>query len=98
MKRLTTLLVLAAMMSSLTGCCCWWPWSGNGNGCGSPCGPTGGCSPYGGAQPYVPQGTSSYQTYDSVTGLPVSTTTAYQPVVVAPAVSLGPLEALPTYR
>jgi len=94
MKRLTTMLALAAMMSSLTGCCCWWPWYGNQCGYGGgACGPAG-CAPgYG-----TPAGTTSYQTYDSVTGLPLSTTTAYQPLVVAPAVSLGPLEALPTYR
>lgn len=98
MKRLTTLLALATMMSSLTGCCCW-PWYGNNCGYGGgACGPNG-CSPYGGAPAYVqPGGTTSYQTYDSVTGLPVSTTTAYQPAMVAPAVSLGPLEALPTWR
>ncbi|MBM3971864.1 MAG: hypothetical protein FJ302_18685 [Planctomycetes bacterium] len=105
MKRLTTMLALAAMMSSLTGCCCWWPWNGYGYGssCGtSPCGPAG-CAP-GFSSPYTTPGTTytpgatTYQTYDSVTGLPLSTTTAYQPVVVAPAVSLGPLEALPTYR
>lgn len=94
MKRVTTMLVLAAMMSSLTGCCCWWPWHGCG-GYGNSCGT--GCAPGYGAPAYVPQGTT-YQTYDSVTGLPVSTTTAYQPAAVAPAVSLGPLEALPTYR
>lgn len=98
MKRLITMLALAAMMSSLTGCCCWWPWNGCGGGYGSSCGPAG-CAPGYGAPPsYVPQGTTNYQTYDSVTGLPLSTTTAYQPVMVAPAVSLGPLEALPTYR
>ncbi|GDY09352.1 MAG: hypothetical protein DWI21_00060 [Planctomycetota bacterium] len=95
MKRLTTMLALAAMMSSLTGCCCWWPWYGN-NG-GGACGPAG-CAPGYGAPAYAPQGTTSYQTYDAVTGLPLSTTTAYQPAIVAPAVSLGPLEALPTYR
>lgn len=92
MKRLATMLVLASMMSSLTGCCCWWPWYGYGNSCG----PTG-CPPYG-APSYAPQSTTSYQTYDAVTGLPISTTTAYQPAIVAPTVSLGPLEALPTYR
>ncbi len=94
MKRLTTMLALAAMMSSLTGCCCW-PWTGCGTG--SPWGSTG-CAPGYGTPAYVPQGTMNYQTYDSVTGLPLSITTAYQPVVVAPVVSLGPLEALPTYR
>ena len=104
MKRLTTMLALAAMMSSLTGCCCWWPWSGCGSGGygGGACGPTGcgpaGCPPGYGAPAYAPQGTTSYQTYDQVTGLPLSTTTAYQPAYAAPAVSLGPLEALPTYR
>lgn len=98
MKRLTTMLALAAMMSSLTGCCCWWPWTGCGTGgYGGACGPAG-CAPGYGAPSYAPQGTTNYQTYDSVTGLPLSTTTAYQPVIVAPAVSLGPLEALPTYR
>jgi hypothetical protein len=96
MKRLLTLLALVAMMSSLTGCCCWWPW--NGYGYGSSCGPAG-CAPGFGTpgQVYTPN-TTLYQTYDSVTGLPISTTTAYQPAIVAPAVSLGPLEALPTYR
>lgn len=100
MKRLTTMLALAAMMSSLTGCCCWWPWSGCGSGGyggGGACGPAG-CAPGYGAPAYAPQGTTSYQTYDQVTGLPLSTTTAYQPSYAAPAVSLGPLEALPTYR
>ncbi len=102
MKRLLTLLALTTMLSSLTGCCCWWHWNcgsgGYGNSCGqSPCGPAG-CAPGYGAPSYAPAGTTSYQTYDSVTGLPVSTTTAYQPAVIAPAVSLGPLEALPTYR
>lgn len=100
MKRLITMLALAAMMSSLTGCCCWWPWNGcgTGGGFGNSCGPAG-CAPNYGApgQVYTPA-TTSYQTYDQVTGLPISTTTAYQPVIVAPAVSLGPLEALPTYR
>lgn len=100
MKRLTTMLALAAMMSSLTGCCCWWPWYGNqcGGGYGGACGPAG-CAPGYGTpgQVYTPS-TTSYQTYDQVTGLPISTTTAYQPAIVAPAVSLGPLEALPTYR
>ncbi|MFM9966102.1 MAG: hypothetical protein ACKV2Q_33390 [Planctomycetaceae bacterium] len=94
MKRLLTMLALATMMSSLTGCCCWWPWSGG--GFGSSCGPNG-CSPYG-AQPFAQPGTTSYQSYDAVTGLPVSTTTAYQPVMAAPVVSLGPLEALPTFH
>lgn len=101
MKRLITMLALAAMMSSLTGCCCWWPWYGNqcggGGFGGGACGPAG-CAPGYGAPAYAPQGTTSYQTYDAVTGLPLSTTTAYQPAVIAPAVSLGPLEALPTYR
>jgi hypothetical protein len=92
MKSLTTMLALAALLLSLTGCCCWNPCGGYGYG--SPCGPSG-CSPYG--TPTLMPGTTSYQSYDAVTGLPVSTT-AYQPVVAAPAVSLGPLEALPTYR
>ena len=96
MKRLTTMLALAAMMSSLTGCC-WWPWNACGGGYGNSCGPAG-CAPGYGPPAYAPAGQTSYQTYDSVTGLPLSTTTAYQPVMVAPAVSLGPLEALPTYR
>lgn len=94
MKRLTTLLASVALLSSLTGCCCLWPWygAGYGGGCNT------GCQPSFGAPPaYVPpQG--SYQSYDAVTGLPVTTATAYQPVIAAPAVTLGPMEALPTYR
>jgi hypothetical protein len=92
MKSLTTMLAFAAMLLSLTGCCCWNP-CGYGYGFGSPCGPSG-CSPYGAP---AMQPTTTYQGYDALTGLPISTT-AYQPVVTAPAVSLGPLEALPTYR
>ncbi len=94
MKRLS-LLATAALLSSLSGCCCGWPCGPCGGGGGGGCGP-GGCQ-YGapaGAPAYAPQG--MYQTYDSVTGLPVPTTTAYAPT--APAVSLGPMEALPTYR
>ena len=98
MKRLTTLLMATALLSSVPGCCCLAPWFGCGsNGCNTGCNT--GCAPgYGGGQPVmVPQGTN-YQSYDAVTGLPLQTTTAYQPVVGAPVVSLGPLEALPTYR
>ena len=97
MKRLTTLLLTAALLSSLPGCCCLAPWFGNGGGCNTGCNT--GCAPgFGGGQPVmVPQGTT-YQSYDSVTGLPLPMTTAYQPVVGVPVVSLGPLEALPTYR
>ncbi len=90
MKRLSALVAMAVMMSSLTGCCCLTPWFGSpcgGNGCNYPS--------YG--QPMVPQGTT-YQSYDSVTGLPMQTTTAYQPMIAAPMVAIGPLEALPTYR
>ena len=98
MKRITSLLMAAALLSSSTGCCCLAPLFG---GCGTPCntGCNTGCAPgYGGGQQMmVPQGTT-YQSYDAVTGLPLPTTTAYQPMVGVPAVSLGPLEALPTYR
>ena len=88
MKRIITLLAAAALLSSLPGCCCLWP-----HGCGSGCNPCNtGCG-VGGQPVYVPQGTQ--QSYDAVTGVPVPTTTAFQP---APAMSLGPLEALPTYR
>jgi hypothetical protein len=91
MKRLTTLLAVAAMLSSLTGCCCLCP--SYGNACNPGCGPV---FP-GGGPVYTPQG--AYQSYDAVTGLQLPTTTAYQPVAVtAPVISLGPLEALPTYR
>lgn len=101
MKQLTTLLASVALLSSLTGCCCLWPLF---NGCGTGCGTGGGgygcnngCQPGFSAPPaYAPQGT--YQSYDSVTGLPVTNATAYQPVMAAPAVTLGPMEALPTYR
>ena len=93
MKRLTLLLTTAALLSALPGCCCLWPWHGCGNSCNNGCG--NGCAPgFGGGPAYVPQSTN-YQTYDAVSGLPASTTMAYQP---APAVSLGPMEALPTYR
>ena len=92
MKRIITLLAAAALLSSLPGCCCLWP---HGNPC-SPCNPCNtGCG-VGGQSVYVPQ--STHQSYDAVTGVPVPTTTAYQPVMTAPALSLGPLEALPTYR
>ncbi len=95
MKRLTTLLAVAAMLSSLTGCCCLCPWSGN--SCNTGCGPSFPGGYPGGGPAYAPQG--AYQSYDAVTGLQLPTTTAYQPVAVAaPAVSLGPMEALPTYR
>lgn len=91
MKRLTNLLAVAATLSSLTGCCCMCPWYGN--ACNTGCGPV---FP-GGGPAYTPQG--AYQSYDAVTGLQLPTTTAYQSMAVAaPAVSLGPLEALPTYR
>jgi hypothetical protein len=93
MKRLTTLLAVAAMLSSLTGCCLCPAY---GNAC-NPCSPGYGPVFPGGVPAYTPQG--AYQSYDAVTGLPLPTTTAYQPVAVAaPAVALGPLEALPTYR
>lgn len=90
MKRLSTLVAMTVVLSSLTGCCCWSPWAGGG-ACGN-----GGCNYPSYGQP-VPQGTT-LQSYDAVTGLPVHTTTAYQPVVAAPTVALGPMEALPTYR
>ena len=92
MKRLTSLLAVVAVLSSLTGCCCLCPSYGNACNPCNPCGP--GIFP-GGGPVYTPQG--AYQSYDAVTGLPLPTTTAYQPVA-GTAVALGPLEALPTYR
>ena len=98
MKRISTLLMATALLSSLSGCCCLAPlFGGCGTGCNTGCNT--GCAPgFGGQQQMmVPQGTT-YQSYDAVTGLPIPMTTAYQPSVGTPVVSLGPLEALPTYR
>lgn len=96
MKRITSLLMATAVLTSLSGCCCLAPWFGGcGTGCNTGC--NNGCAPGFGGQPIIQPG-ATYQSYDSITGLPVQNATAYQPVVGAPVVSLGPLEALPTYR
>ncbi|MCX7418531.1 MAG: hypothetical protein NT013_03205 [Planctomycetia bacterium] len=98
MKRITSLLMATAVLSCLPGCCCLAPFFGGcGTGCNTGCNT--GCAPgYGGGQQMMaPQGTT-YQSYDSVTGIPMQNTTAYQPIVGTPVVSLGPLEALPTYH
>ena len=105
MKRLTTMLLGIALVMSSTGCYCWTPWFGGygtypgggaGAGAGGCWGGNCGVAPMQGTIP--PQG-AYYNTYDTIqSAMPAPVPLTAVPPVAAPMVSLGPMEALPTYR